>query len=188
MLVFIIWFIIVGVILVKANQAGKREEGRRVKGAGNRQPQGVKQPRNYQSQTYRSPQNYQPQSYRSQTYRSPQGAKQPQNYQPQPRRAQPAAQQRKVQPVRQIAQPRKVQPIQPVRLQEKQSERLQEYRVMQCDAVLMGIGMTAAKETSEAMRQVNDLMIMGYQPQMTFERDFIGEGISMLNRYETLQG
>ncbi len=160
MLVFIIWFIIVGVILVKAYQAGKREQGQRVKSAGNRRPQGTKQPRNYQPQTYRSPQ----------------GAKQPQNYQPQSGRVQPAAQ------------PRKVQPIQPVRSQEKQSERLQEYRVMQCDAVLMGIGMTAAKETSEAMRQLNDLMIMGYQPQMTFERDFIGEGVSMLNRYETLQG
>lgn len=171
MLVFIIWFIIVGVILVKAYQAGKREQGQRVKSAGNRRPQGTKQPRNYQ------PQNYQPQTYRS-----------PQNYQPQPGRVQPAAQQRKVQPVRPAAQPRKVQPIQPVRSQEKQSERLQEYRVMQCDAVLMGIGMTAAKETSEAMRRVNDLMIMGYQPQMTFERDFIGEGVSMLNRYETLQG
>lgn len=170
MLVFIIWFIIVGVILVKAYQAGKREQGQRVKSAGNRRPQGTKQPRNYQPQTYRPPQNYQPQNYRPQTYRSPQ------NYQPQSGRVQPAAQQRKVQP------------IQPVRSQEKQSERLQEYRVMQCDAVLMGIGMTAAKETSEAMRRVNDLMIMGYQPQMTFERDFIGEGVSMLNRYETLQG
>lgn len=177
MLVFIIWFIIVGVILVKAYQAGKREQGQRVKSAGNRRPQGTKQPRNYQPQTYRSPQNYRPQTYRS-----------PQNYQPQSGRVQPAAQQRRVQPVRPAAQPRKVQPIQPVRSQEKQSERLQEYRVMQCDAVLMGIGMTAAKETSEAMRQVNDLMIMGYQPQMTFERDFIGEGVSMLNRYETLQG
>lgn len=177
MLVFIIWFIIVGVILVKAYQAGKREQGQRVKSAGNRRPQGTKQPRNYQPQTYRSPQNYRPQTYRS-----------PQNYQPQSGRVQPAAQPRKVQPVRPAAQPRKVQPIQPVRSQEKQSERLQEYRVMQCDAVLMGIGMTAAKETSEAMRQVNDLMIMGYQPQMTFERDFIGEGVSMLNRYETLQG
>lgn len=182
MLVIIIWFIIVGVILVKAYQAGKREQGQRVKSAGNRRPQGTKQPRNYQPQTYRSPQNYQPQNYRPQTYRSPQ------NYQPQSGWVQPAAQQRKVQPVWPAAQPRKVQPIQPVRSQEKQSERLQEYRVMQCDAVLMGIGMTAAKETSEAMRQVNDLMIMGYQPQMTFERDFIGEGVSMLNRYETLQG
>lgn len=182
MLVIIIWFIIVGVILVKAYQAGKREQGQRVKSAGNRRPQGTKQPRNYQPQTYRPPQNYQPQNYRPQTYRSPQ------NYQPQSGRVQPAAQQRKVQPVRPAAQPRKVQPIQPVRSQEKQSERLQEYRVMQSDAVLIGIGMTAAKETSEAMRQVNDLMIMGYQPQMTFERDFIGEGVSMLNRYETLQG
>ena len=152
MLVFIIWFIIVGVILVKAYQAGKREQGQRVKSAGNRRPQGTKQPRNYQPQTYRPPQNYRPQTYRS-----------PQNYQPQSGRVQPAAQQRRVQPVRPAAQPRKVQPIQPVRSQEKQSERLQEYRVMQCDAVLMGIGMTAAKETSEAMRQVNDLMIMGYQ-------------------------
>lgn len=187
MLVFIIWFIIVGVILVKAYQAGKREQGQRVKSAGNRRPQGTKQPRNYQPQTYRPPQNYQPQNYQPQNYR-PQTYRSPQNYQPQSGRVQPAAQPRKVQPVRPAAQPRKVQPIQPVRSQEKQSERLQEYRVMQSDAVLMGIGMTAAKETSEAMRQVNDLMIMGYQPQMTFERDFIGEGVSMLNRYETLQG
>lgn len=177
MLVFIIWFIIVGVILVKAYQAGKREQGQRVKSAGNRRPQGTKQPRNYQPQTYRSPQNYRPQTYRS-----------PQNYQPQSGRVQPAAQQRRVQPVRPAAQPRKVQPIQPVRSQEKQSERQRAYRVMQCDAVLMGIGMTATEEVSEAMREVNDLMIMGYQPQMTFARDFIGEGVSMLNRYETLQG
>lgn len=174
MWMIIIWLIVVGLIIVKAYQAGKREEGRMVKNAKNRPPQGVKQPRISQPKSYQA-----------------QGAKQPQSYQPQQRRVQPtqpAAQQRKVQPVRPAERPREVQPIQPVRRQENQSERQQAYRVMQCDAVLMGIGMTATEEVSEAMREVNDLMIMGYQPQMTFARDFIGEGISMLNRYETLQG
>jgi hypothetical protein len=34
------------------------------------------------------------------------------------------------------------------------------------------------------MERVNDLMIMGYQANLTFERDFVAEGIEMLNSYE----
>lgn len=34
------------------------------------------------------------------------------------------------------------------------------------------------------MRQVEDLMIMGYQYNFSYERDFVGEGIEMLNRIE----
>lgn len=34
------------------------------------------------------------------------------------------------------------------------------------------------------MRQVEDLMIMGYQYNLSYERDFVGEGIEMLNRIE----
>lgn len=34
------------------------------------------------------------------------------------------------------------------------------------------------------MDQVNDLMIMGYQANLSFERDFVAEGIEMLNRFE----
>ena len=32
------------------------------------------------------------------------------------------------------------------------------------------------------MDQVNDLMIMGYQANLSFERDFVAEGVEMLNR------
>lgn len=39
---------------------------------------------------------------------------------------------------------------------------------------------------SELMREVNDLMITGYRAEMTFERDFVAEGVEMLNRCELL--
>ena len=37
---------------------------------------------------------------------------------------------------------------------------------------------------SELMHEVEDLMIMGYQANLPFERDFIAEGVAMLNGYE----
>lgn len=39
-------------------------------------------------------------------------------------------------------------------------------------------------KSSELMNQVNDLMIMGYQADLSFARDFVAEGIDMLNSYE----
>lgn len=39
-------------------------------------------------------------------------------------------------------------------------------------------------ETSELMREVNNLMITGYQADLPFERDFVAEGVEMLNRFE----
>lgn len=36
---------------------------------------------------------------------------------------------------------------------------------------------------SETMKQVNDLMITGYDGAMSFERDFIAEGVEMLNSF-----
>lgn len=38
--------------------------------------------------------------------------------------------------------------------------------------------------SSDVMREVNDLMIMGYQTDMTFERDFLAEGIELISGYE----
>ena len=38
--------------------------------------------------------------------------------------------------------------------------------------------------TSALMKEVNDLMIMGYQADLSFERDFVAEGVEMLNSYE----
>lgn len=50
------------------------------------------------------------------------------------------------------------------------------------------VGAIDITETSELMRQVSDLMIMGYQADMTYERDFIAEGVDMLNSYELPTG
>ena len=39
-------------------------------------------------------------------------------------------------------------------------------------------------ENSELMRQISDLMIMGYSGELSFERDFVAEGVAMLNSCE----
>ena len=41
-----------------------------------------------------------------------------------------------------------------------------------------------SEEECSLMDQVNDLMIMGYQANLSFERDFVAEGVEMLNRFE----
>lgn len=41
-----------------------------------------------------------------------------------------------------------------------------------------------SSEESCLMKELNDLMLMGYQADLSFERDFLSEGIDMLNRYE----
>ena len=38
-------------------------------------------------------------------------------------------------------------------------------------------------EESDIMKRVNDLIITGYSGDMTFDRDFIAEGVDMLNRF-----
>lgn len=38
--------------------------------------------------------------------------------------------------------------------------------------------------SSGVMREVNDLMVMGYRADMTFERDFLAEGIELISGYE----
>lgn len=39
-------------------------------------------------------------------------------------------------------------------------------------------------EESELMKQIDDLMIMGYTAEIRNSRDFVAEGIAMLNQYE----
>ena len=41
-----------------------------------------------------------------------------------------------------------------------------------------------APEESELIKQINDLMIMGYDADLSSSRDFVAEGIEMLNQYE----
>lgn len=38
-------------------------------------------------------------------------------------------------------------------------------------------------EESDILKKVNDLIVMGYSGEMNFERDFISEGVELLNRY-----
>lgn len=40
------------------------------------------------------------------------------------------------------------------------------------------------ESTSELMQDVNEMIVMGYQPKLSFERDFIAEGMEMLTRFE----
>lgn len=40
------------------------------------------------------------------------------------------------------------------------------------------------ESTSELMQDVNEMIVMGYQPKLSFERDFIAEGMEMLTQFE----
>lgn len=40
----------------------------------------------------------------------------------------------------------------------------------------------------DLMQQVCDLMIMGYQPDLSFQRDFVSEGVEMLNGFSAFLG
>ncbi len=48
---------------------------------------------------------------------------------------------------------------------------------------LSSVGIEGIQLESETMKKVNDLMIMGYSGNLTFERDFVAEGVEMLNRF-----
>lgn len=41
----------------------------------------------------------------------------------------------------------------------------------------------AAEEESDIIKRVNDLIVTGYSGDMKFDRDFIAEGIDMINRF-----
>ena len=49
-------------------------------------------------------------------------------------------------------------------------------------------GMTDLRESGELMREVADLMIMGYQVRPVSTRDFVAEGVEMLGKYEGSAG
>ena len=49
-------------------------------------------------------------------------------------------------------------------------------------------GMTDLRESGELMREVADLMIMGYRVRPVSTRDFIAEGVEMLGKYEGSAG
>lgn len=141
----------------------------------------------------------QPRSQHDPSLRQAQSGRQTQPYR------QPVQQSRQVQPHRQPVQPRQAQPYQqPVQqpkeeindifrrataaadkmdddeLKKEQTNALQEMEAAPIeinDTVTLGA-------PSELMQEVNGLILMGYQSNLTFDRDFVSEGIEMLNNYE----
>lgn len=48
----------------------------------------------------------------------------------------------------------------------------------------IGIGLVDINQNSDIMKQVNDLIVTGYSGNLAFERDFVAEGVDMLNSFE----
>ena len=67
-------------------------------------------------------------------------------------------------------------------VRENDADRL-ERSLMPVHNTVETMGMQGLME-SDLMREINDLMIKGYQADLTFERDFVSEGIELLNSYE----
>lgn len=51
------------------------------------------------------------------------------------------------------------------------------------DAADHAVDVTSQYESSELMRQVNDLMITGSLDTLRYERDFVAEGVEIINSY-----
>ena len=62
----------------------------------------------------------------------------------------------------------------------KEGESIERAPLQNRDGFELGL----VSDGSELIRQLNDLMVMGYSGNLTFERDFIAEGVDMLNRFE----
>lgn len=54
----------------------------------------------------------------------------------------------------------------------------------QTEPLELGLGIADSNQESSVLKQVNDLIVMGYSGDLSFERDFVAEGIEMLNSYE----
>ena len=68
---------------------------------------------------------------------------------------------------------------------ENDGDELEQQMMAGAHELVNAIDMDSA---SELMHEVEDLMIMGYQANLPFERDFIAEGVAMLNGYELDMG
>lgn len=69
-------------------------------------------------------------------------------------------------------------------VQEDAVDELRFERKQEMAANTLELGMV---ETSELMQQISDLMITGYAGELSFERDFVAEGVEMLNRCEATE-
>ncbi len=52
------------------------------------------------------------------------------------------------------------------------------------DVMSSYLGIVDINQESPVLKKVNDLIVMGYSGDLNFERDFVAEGVEMLNSYE----
>lgn len=65
-----------------------------------------------------------------------------------------------------------------------QKEHTQSLTQTQVAPVLHNHDIGSIDKPSDRMKKVEDLMITGYSGNLNFQRDFVAEGIDMLNRFE----
>ena len=68
-----------------------------------------------------------------------------------------------------------------------QEEAVYELRFEQMEETVVDSLDLALIESSPLMQQISDLMITGYTGELSFGRDFVAEGVEMLNRCEMME-
>lgn len=68
-----------------------------------------------------------------------------------------------------------------------QEEAVDELRFEQTENTAVESLGLATMENSPLMQQISDLMITGYTGELSFGRDFVAEGVEMLNRCEMME-
>ena len=171
---FIVFIIII--IYVALSQSVKQSNNQNRRGnnpAMGRPPQQIYRPQMTQPQrTYQQPMN-QPQRAYQQAPAQPQRAYQQAPVQPHPMYQQaPDPQMNRQQAQQQLKN----------RLAEKyQSAAAEEMSAME---VIEPMEFTYDIPQSDNMKKVQELMVTGFSGNLNFERDFVAEGIEMLNRFE----
>lgn len=170
----IFWFIILGIAIYNSKKK------KNAKTAGGRQ-------QNYQARPNNNPNMAQMQAQMTTKQRELKNRLQQKYVQaPQNRPMQRPPQNR---PMQQVPQPNDIMSRAVANAKENEADELQRSQsvaVMNESPVDVHnmIGVVDITKSSELMSQISDLMIMGYQSDLSFERDFVAEGIDMLNSYE----
>lgn len=68
-----------------------------------------------------------------------------------------------------------------------QEDAVDELRFEQTENIAVESLGLATMENSPLMQQISDLMITGYTGELSFGRDFVAEGVEMLNRCEMME-
>lgn len=170
---FIVFIIIIYVALSQSVKQSNNQNRRGNNPAMGRPPQQIYRPQMNQPQrTYQQPMN-QPQRAYQQAPAQPQRAYQQAPVQPHPMYQQaPDPQMNRQQAQQQLKN----------RLAEKyQSAAAEKMSAME---VIEPMEFTYDIPQSDNMKKVQELMVTGFSGNLNFERDFVAEGIEMLNRFE----